>query len=74
MALRFWRALRALVLYGAEARKVQKIIGDTVRRRIHTRAAQFYQEPKLGAKTYFSCVLRRSQTRAKILYFFWLEK
>ena len=31
MALRFWRGLRASVLlYGTEARKVQKIIGDTV--------------------------------------------
>ena len=30
MALRFRRALRASVLYGSEARKVQKIIGDTV--------------------------------------------
>ena len=30
VALRFWRALCASVLYGIEARKVQKIIGDTV--------------------------------------------
>ena len=30
MALRFWRALRASVLYGTEARKAQKIIVDTV--------------------------------------------
>ena len=30
VALRFWRALRASVLYGTEARKAQKIIGDTV--------------------------------------------
>ena len=30
VALCFWRALRASVLYGTEARKAQKIIGDTV--------------------------------------------
>ena len=30
VALRFRRALRASVLYGTEARKAQKIIGDTV--------------------------------------------
>ena len=30
VALRFWRALRASVLYGTEVHKVQKIIGDTV--------------------------------------------
>ena len=30
VALRFCRALRASVLYGTEARKAQKIIGDTV--------------------------------------------
>ena len=30
VALRFWRALRASVLYGTEAHKAQKIIGDTV--------------------------------------------
>ena len=30
MALRFWRALRASGLYGTEAHKGQKIIGDTV--------------------------------------------
>ena len=30
VALRFWRDLHASVLYGTEARKAQKIIGDTV--------------------------------------------
>ena len=30
VALRFWRALRASVLYGTEARKAQKFFGDTV--------------------------------------------
>ena len=32
VALGFCRALRSLVLYGTEARKAQKIIGDTVSR------------------------------------------
>ena len=32
VALRFWRALLASVLYGTEAHKAQKIIGDTVKR------------------------------------------
>ena len=30
VALRFWRALRASVLYGTEVRKAQKFFGDTV--------------------------------------------
>ena len=34
VALRFWRALLASVLYGTEARKAQKIIGDAVLSRV----------------------------------------